>query len=287
MKALKRIGICISIVVFNFVFNLEDVYASRAKIASIATDPYVSAIVVDADSGKIIYEDHSDEKAYPASVLKLMDFLIILEKLKDGAIKLDDKITVTAEVAKIGGSQVYLKEGEVFTVDELLYALMIQSANDAATALAVYIGGSKEGFIELMNQRAKELGMSSSSFNSIHGLPPEAGIDPDVTTARDLAILCRELLKFPETLKYTSVISKGFRNGEFTMHNHNNLLGSFEGCDGLKTGYYKAAGYSIAATAKRGKNRVIAVVLGSNNKKLRDRKAAELLTKGFMSMPKK
>lgn len=260
--------------------------AARAKLNTISSDPYVGAIVVDADSGKIIFEDHADEKAYPASVLKLMDFLIILEKLKDGVIKLEDKITISAEVAKIGGSQVYLKEGEIFTIEELMYALMIQSANDAATALAIYVGGSKEGFIELMNQRAKELGMTSTQFNSIHGLPPEPGIDPDITTAKDLAILCRELIKYPETLKYTSIISRAFRNGEFTMHNHNNLLGSFDGCDGLKTGYYKAAGYSIAATAKRKNTRIVAVVLGSLNKKLRDRKAAELLTKGFMGIVK-
>ncbi len=256
-------------------------------IPAISKDPYIGAIVVDADSGKILFEDHADEKAYPASVLKLMDLLVILEKIKEGYIKLDDKITVTAEAAKIGGSQVYLKEGEVFSVEELLYALMVQSANDAATALAIQIAGSKEGFIELMNEKAREIGMNNTVFNSIHGLPPGKGQEPDITTPKDIAILCRELLQHPETLTYTSVFKKGFRNDSFIMQNHNHLLTSFDGCDGLKTGYYRSAGYSIAATAKRKDARVIAVILGSVNKKLRDRKAAELLSKGFMNLKKK
>jgi len=171
------------------------------KLQTVAKNPYLGAIVVNAADGKAIFEDGADAKGYPASVLKLMDLLIILEKIQQGALKLDDPVTVTAEASKIGGSQVYLAEKETFTVDEMLYALMVQSANDAATALAIHVAGTKDAFVELMNQKAKELGMTGTTFQSVHGLPPGPGQLPDVTTARDLAILCRELLKYPDTLR--------------------------------------------------------------------------------------
>ena len=260
---------------------------ARNKIDLIVRDPYIGAMVIDADSGQILAADNPDTKAYPASVLKLMDLLIILDKIQAGALTLQDKVLITAEAAKIGGSQVYLKENETFTVDELLYALMVQSANDAATALAIHVAGSKDGFVELMNQRAQALGMKSTEFHSIHGLPPGPGQKPDVTTPRDLARLARELLKYPDTLRYTSTRERGFRNNTFIMRTHNHLMGRVEGCDGMKTGYFTAAGYSIVATARRGNNRIIAVVMGSVSRTLRDTKTAELLTKGFMLMPKK
>lgn len=252
-----------------------------------SADPYLGAIVIDADTGQILFEDHSDLKGYPASVLKTMDLMIILDKINTGAMRLDEKITISAEVSKIGGSQVYLKENEIFTVDELLYALMVQSANDAATALAIQAAGSKEGFVALMNQRAKEIGMKSTEFHSIHGLPPAKDQLPDVTTARDLARLARALLQYPDCLRYTSCRERGFRDNKFIMRNHNHLLASFPGCDGLKTGFFRNAGYSIVATAKRGNTRIIAVVLGSKSKKSRDQKAAELLAKGFAEMAQK
>ena len=262
-------------------------FARIKQANTIARDPYVGAIVIDADSGQILAADKPDTKAYPASVLKLMDLLIVLDKIKSGALTLQDKVLTTAEASRIGGSQVYLKENETFTIDELLYALMVQSANDAATALAIHVAGSKDGFVKLMNQRARELGMTSTEFHSIHGLPPGAGQKPDVTTPRDLTRLARELLKYPDTLRYTSTRERGFRNDTFIMRTHNHLMGRVEGCDGMKTGYFTDAGYSIVATARRGNNRVIAVVMGSANRKLRDTKATELLSKGFMLMPKK
>lgn len=261
--------------------------AQRAPIDAKLADPYLGAIVTDADTGQILFEDHSDVKGYPASVLKLMDLLIFLEKINTGAMRLDDKITISAEVSKIGGSQVYLKQNEIFTVDDLLYAFMVQSANDAATALAIHAAGSKEAFVALMNKRAGELGMKSTEFHSIHGLPPEKGQLPDVTTARDIARLARELLKHPESLRYTSCRERWFRPDITKMENHNKLLWSFPGCDGLKTGYFTKAGYSVAATAKRDKGRVIAVILGSSSKNKRDAKTAELLNIGFTKMPAK
>jgi serine-type D-Ala-D-Ala carboxypeptidase (penicillin-binding protein 5/6) len=256
---------------------------------TIARDPWLGAIVVDATTGKVLFEDQADAKGYPASVLKLMDLLIILEKIEQKQLSLQDQVPVSAKASKTGGSQVWLAEKESFTLDDMLYALMVQSANDAAVALAEKVGGSTDGFVELMNRRAKELGMTSTVFHSVHGLPPGKGQEHDVTTARDLSILCRELLKHPDTLRYTSTREHAFRpnaaGGGVKMRNHNGLLGRVEGCDGLKTGYIAQAGWSIAITATRHGQRVIVVVLDSSNLKLRDSKAAELVAKGFAALP--
>jgi serine-type D-Ala-D-Ala carboxypeptidase (penicillin-binding protein 5/6) len=263
--------------------------AKPAGKKSIARDPWLGAIVVDAASGKVLFEDQADAKGYPASVLKLMDLLIILEKIEQKQLSLQDQVPVSANSAKTGGSQVWLAEKESFTVDEMLYALMVQSANDAAVALAEKVGGTTDGFAELMNRKAKELGMSSTVFHSVHGLPPGPGQGHDVTTARDLSLLCRELLKHSDTLRYTSTREHPFRPNvagkTVQMRTHNHLLGHVEGCDGLKTGYITQSGYSIAVTAARHGQRVIVVVLDSISLKVRDAKAAELVAKGFAAMP--
>jgi serine-type D-Ala-D-Ala carboxypeptidase (penicillin-binding protein 5/6) len=272
--------------IFLFLFlAFSSAWAARAPVNTLAQDPYASALLIEADSGKVLFEANADAKVYPASVLKLMDLYVILDRIEQGALKLDEMVAVTPEASKTGGSQVYLDPKEQFLVEDLLYALMVQSANDAAVALATHIAGSKEGFVALMNQKAQELGMKNSTFHSVHGLPPSEGQQPDVTTARDLAILCRALAKRPEALKYTGTQSKGFRNDQFIMRNHNKLLGQVAGCDGFKTGYYQAAGFSIAATAKKGGVRMIALVMGSKDRKVRDAKAVELLNKGFTLVP--
>jgi serine-type D-Ala-D-Ala carboxypeptidase (penicillin-binding protein 5/6) len=258
-----------------------------AELPGRSADPYLGAIVVDAATGDVLFEQNADAQGYPASMIKLMDLLVILEKIEQGSLNLQDQVTVTAEAANIGGSQVYLKEKEVFPIDDLLYAMIVQSANDAATALAIHIGGTKDGFTEMMNQKAQELGLKSTVFHSVHGLPPGPGQEPDVSTPRDLAILCRELVKRPEALRYTSTRERGFRNDTFMMRTHNPLLGSLEGCDGLKTGYFAKGGFSLAATAERKGMRVIAVVLGSADKKTRNAKAAEIVAKGFLELAKK
>lgn len=264
---------------------LTPAWAARKPLNSIARDPYISALVIDADTGKTLFEANADTRVYPASVLKLMDLYVILDRIEQGALKLDEMVPVTVEAAKTGGSQVYLDPKEQFSVEDLLYALMVQSANDAAVALATHIAGSKEGFVALMNQKAKALGMNHSEFHSVHGLPPSKGQEPDITTARDLSILCQALAKKPEALKYTSTETRGFRGDSFTMRNHNKLLTQYSGCDGFKTGYYTAAGFSIAATAKKGGVRIIALVMGSKDRKVRDAQAMELLSKGFAMVP--
>jgi serine-type D-Ala-D-Ala carboxypeptidase (penicillin-binding protein 5/6) len=260
--------------------------AGRSK--SIARDPWLGAIVVDAASGKVLFEDRADTKGYPASVLKLMDLLIILEKIEQRQLSLQDKVPVSAKASHIGGSRVWLKEKESFTVDEMLYALMVQSANDVAYALAEKVGDSTDGFLALMNQRAKQLGMNNTVFHSVHGLPPGTGQEHDVTTARDLSILCLELLKHPDVLRYTSAREKPFRpdvaGKTVVMRTHNHLLGHVEGCDGLKTGYITASGYSIALTAARNGQRVIVIVFDSTSRTVRDAKAAELVAKGFAAL---
>ena len=250
----------------------------------IARSPYVSAVVIDAATGEPLFMKNALAPVYPASVLKLMDLYVVLDQVEKGKLRLDDLVTASEEAYRMGGSQVFLDVGEQFTVDELLYALMIQSANDAAVALAEHVAGSKEAFVALMNEKARELGMTKTTFASVHGLPPAIDQQPDVSTARDIAILCRALLRFPDALTYTSTTERGFRNNTFTMQTHNNLLKRVAGCDGLKTGYFRVAGYSIAATAQRDGQRVIAVVMGSDSKQTRDQHATQLIEDGFRSL---
>ncbi len=258
--------------------------ARAAGLQLMARDPYVGAILVEADTGKVLFEREAERSTYPASVTKLMTLLVVLEHVEAGLVGLTDRVRVTGEAARTGGSRVYLREGEVFTVDDLLYALMVQSANDAAVALAAHVGGSKTAFVAKMNAKAQALAMTSTRYSSPHGLPPTGGQEPDLTTARDVAILARALLReHPEALRYTSARQRAFRGGSLTLRTHNRLLESFAGCDGLKTGYFSRAGYSIAATASRDGTRLIAVVLGSRQSRVRDREAAALLAQGFQT----
>lgn len=273
---MNRLALCAAVLLLA----TAAAHAQRAPIPTIAKDPYLGALVVDAATGKVLFEQNADATCFPASVVKLMDLLLILEDIERGTVKPTDMVTTTAEASNMGGSQVFLREHEAFSVNDLLYALMVQSANDAALALAMHAAGTKEGFVVRMNQRAKELGMEHTRFASVHGLPPSQGQEPDVSTPRDLMLLGRELLKHKETLTYTSTVKRGFRNDSFIMENHNNLLGQ-GGCDGLKTGYFKAGGYSIVATAARDGRRVIAVVVGSQQRQSREAATARLLAEGL------
>ncbi len=246
----------------------------------VARNPYLGAVVVEAASGRVLFEEGADAHGYPASMLKLMDLLIILEKIERRELSFQDQVKISAKAARTGGSQVWLAEKEVFSVDDLLYALMVQSANDAAVALAEKVAGSTDAFIQLMNQRAQALGMTNTIFRSVHGLPPSAGQQPDVTTPRDFVKLCREVLRHRDTLRYTGTRVRSFREKvpgkTVVMRNHNHLLGKLEGCDGLKTGYISAAGYSVAVTAARDGHRVITVVFDCVDRNVRDAKATDL-----------
>lgn len=238
--------------------------------------------LVDGETGEQIDSFNGDEALRPASMVKLMLAWVVYHTVDNGGAKWDDPVTVSAKASKIGGSQVYLKEDEQFTLQDLLQAVLIQSANDAAMAIAEHIGGSSEGFVDIMNQEAKNLGMTSAVFRFPHGLPPGKDQEPDLVSAADFARLAHALIsKYPQVLDTTKLESCDFRDGTFKMNSHNHLLKSFAGCDGLKTGYYTEAGFSITATAQRNGRRMIAVVMGCQGRKERDTEAARLLGKGF------
>lgn len=273
----------------NFIFLLLVGMMSipAALGQAISRDPYNGAIVIDATTGAALFEDGADRPGYPASMLKLMTLFVVLDRIEAGALSLNDIVPVTKEVMLMGGSQVWLDVRESFPVEELLYALIVQSANDAAMALAIHVGGSREGFVRMMNEKAAAIGLSSiTRFQSPHGLPPGEGQRPDMTTPRDFAKLCKALLDtHPQTLDYTSVKKREFRadaQPPFTpmlMETHNHLLGVVPGCDGLKTGWIRASGYCIAATAQRDSRRVIAIVMGSVNRSTRDARTVELINR--------
>jgi D-alanyl-D-alanine carboxypeptidase len=254
-----------------------------------AAADYKGAIVIDADSGQTIFEDNADVVSPPASVTKLMTFLVVHDRLAAGTLTLQTPVFVNAEASTTGGSQVYLAEKEVFPVEDMLYALMISSANDAATALAIHVAGSRNAFVELMNARARDLGMTNTTFRSPHGLPPSNRriADGDLTSPRDLALLSRHLLTQTDVLKYAAVKVRMFRPGpkQIEMRNHNNLIGKVAGVDGLKTGFTRGAGFCLAATAQRNGRRLIVVTMGSAESKVRDLAVANLIEKGFAALP--
>ncbi|HNC25065.1 MAG TPA: D-alanyl-D-alanine carboxypeptidase family protein, partial [Opitutaceae bacterium] len=262
---------------------------ARAKAPVEAGPAYKGAIIMDAATGSVLLEDHDGESSPPASMTKLMTFAVIHDKLQSGALTLQTPVTVVAADSKIGGTQVWLKEGEVFTVEELLYAMMIQSANDAAYALARTAAGAVPAFVDLMNAKARELGMTHSTFRTPHGLPPSNRrlSEGDLTTPHDFALLCRHLLLKTDIIKYTSVKRRAFgppARGTM-MDNHDHLLGRVQGVDGLKTGFTNGAGFCLSATALRNGRRIIVVVMGSPDSKTRDLKVAELIERGFTTLP--
>lgn len=249
-------------------------------------DPYYSAVLMDAADGRILWEDHASAEAYPASMVKMMNLFVVLDDVRAGRLCLDDPVEITRETEQIGARQVWLRTGEIFPVEELIYAMMIHSANDAATALAIHASGSKAAHAERMTARAKQLGLRQTVFHNVHGLPPGAGQQVDVSSALDMARLARALIaEHPEALRYTSVASRDFRtDNPVRLTSSNKLLGRVEGCDGMKTGFFSAGGFSITATVRRNGRRMIAVVMGCKNKDVRNQWAAHLLEQGFISI---
>jgi D-alanyl-D-alanine carboxypeptidase (penicillin-binding protein 5/6) len=246
------------------------------------TGDFKSAIVIDADTGLTLVATNPDDRRQPASMLKMMTELIVLERVAEGDVKLDEMVEVSAKASKMGGSQVYLKHGTRFSVEDLLRALAIHSANDAAVALAEHVAGSTEAFVDLMNMRAQDLGMHNSEFHSVHGLPPGWKQSPDMTTARDMAILGRELIKHPSALEWASTATAPFENGTFKkLYNPNKLIGKFRGLDGIKTGYTGPAGFCVTASAVQKGKRLISVVMGCSTDKARATETTRLLSYGF------
>jgi len=239
-----------------------------------------SALLMEPVTGKVLYEKNADEKFAPASVTKIMTMLITMEAIDSDKIKLDDKVTCSENAKKMGGSTMLLDTGEIRTVEELLKGVAIASGNDAAVALAEYLGGTETNFVTMMNKRAQELGMSNTTFKNCNGLPAEGHL----STAKDIAIMSKELLKHPVVLKYTGTymdsITEG-RKSPIELVNHNKLVRFFEGCDGLKTGFTDEAKYCISATATRNGVRMLSVIMGAPTYKIRNRDAGVLLNHGF------
>ncbi|MBQ9165429.1 MAG: D-alanyl-D-alanine carboxypeptidase [Oscillospiraceae bacterium] len=236
-----------------------------------------SCLLMERETGTVLYEENAHEQLEPASVTKIMTMLLVMEAIEDGSLKLDDVVTTSAYAAGMGGSQVFLEEGEQMTVDEMLKAVAVASGNDAAVALAEHLRGSESVFVEDMNRKAQELGMLDTTFKNCTGLPEEG----HVTSAYDIALMSQALLKHDTIRDYTGIWMDELRNGEFQLANTNKLIYYYDGATGLKTGSTNAAGYCISATALRDDMELIAVILGAETSDKRFNDAKTLLNYGF------
>lgn len=238
-----------------------------------------AALLMDQTTGKVLMKMNENEKLYPASVTKIMSMLLVAEAIDNNTIKLTDEVTTSANASKKGGSQIWLKEGETMTVGELLKATAVYSANDACTALGEYIAGSDEGFVIMMNERAGELGMKNTHFDNCTGLDDTS--KTHLTTAYDIALMSRELMKHQFIQQYTKIWMDSLRDGKTELVNTNKLIRFYEGATGLKTGTTSKAGCCISATATRNGTSLIAVVMGADNSKDRFEGAKAMLSWGF------
>jgi serine-type D-Ala-D-Ala carboxypeptidase (penicillin-binding protein 5/6) len=248
--------------------------------------PIESALLMEAETGAVLYEKDIRKQRAPASMVKMMLMLIVMEKLRAGELHLSDVVTATDHASKMGGSQVFLREGETLTLEEMMKAIAIASANDACVAIAEHISGTVEGFLGLMNERAKSLAMADTHFATVHGLPPANGDAGDLTSAHDMALLARELTKHPEILAWGAIREDSLRDGKFILTNTNKLIYNFPGVDGIKTGFHAQAGFNVTATAQRNGLRMIAVVMGAPSSTSRFDEAKRLLAMGFNSYRK-
>ena len=261
--------------------NLEEEFYDEITTNSVYEEGNIvvearSALLMEPISGTILYEKNIDEKFAPASVTKIMTMLLAMEAVDSGKISLQDKITCSENAKKMGGSTMLLDTGEVRTVEEILKGIAIASGNDAAVAMAEFLGGTEEAFVEMMNKRAQELGMTNTTFKNCNGLPVEGHL----STARDIATMSMELLKHKGILKYTGTYMETISEGRKTpieLVNHNKLVRFFNGCDGLKTGFTDEAKYCISATAVHDGVRMLSVIMGAPTYKVRNRDASMLL----------
>ena len=238
-----------------------------------------AAILVDVSTGRVLCAQNEHERYSPASMTKIMPLLLITEAIDEGKIHLDDKVTASATAAAKGGSQIWLKEGETMTVDELLRAAAISSANDACEALGEFLAGSEEALVKMLNDRAAELGMNDTNFENCTGLDDTT--DTHLTSAYDVALMSVELLRHDFIQKYTTVWMDSLRDGKTELVNTNKLVRFYDGCTGLKTGTTNKAGCCVSASAKRGDTHLLAVVMGSPSSKDRFEGAKALLNWGF------
>lgn len=272
MKSWVRMcGVLLSTVLLGNVFFTQTAYAEVAELSAKA------ALLMDAGSGTVLYEKNADERRACGSVTKLMSILLFMEALDRGELHTEDKVTVSAFANSMGGSEIWLEVGEVMTVDELLKAIIIQSANDATVALAEHVAGSEEAFLNRMNERAAELGMQNTHYLNTTGFDEEG----QYTTARDIALVAQELLKHERVFDYTMIWMYDLRGGKTQLTNTNKLLKTYNGITGLKTGTTDDAGNCFCGTAKREEFQLIAVVLGCETSKERFADATALLNHGY------
>ncbi|MCQ2471488.1 MAG: D-alanyl-D-alanine carboxypeptidase [Clostridia bacterium] len=276
MKKTVSIFILCMILVLSASFPVR---AASKEQAMPVTVKAKAAVLMDADSGKVLMSNNMNEKLYPASVTKIMTMLLVSEAIDNEKISFDDKVTASANAVKKGGSQIWLKEGETMTVDELFKAMAVYSANDACTALAELVAGSEDAFIVMMNERAAKLGMKNTHFENCTGLDDTT--HNHKTTAYDIALMARELMTHEFITKYTTIWMDSLRGGETQLVNTNKLVRFYSGCTGLKTGTTSKAGCCLCATATRDGTSLIAVVLGSDNSTDRFEGAKAMLNYGF------
>jgi len=269
MTIAKRVcGFFVILMILLLSVNLPDAEALKLTAHS--------AILMDMTTGQILYSHNADGAIQPASITKILSLYLADEAIREGRVRSGDPVKISRKAGRTSGSKMFLEAGSEIPLEELLKGMAVVSANDASVAVAEYIGGDVEVFVELMNRKAKELGMTSSVFRNPNGLPAKG----QVTTARDALLLAREYLRsFPESLNLHS--QQYFTYREITQHNRNTLLKRYPNADGLKTGWVHKAGYHIIATARRGNTRLIAVVMGAKNRNIRTRETEQLLDEGF------
>lgn len=238
-----------------------------------------SAVLMEAKTGEVLYEQNATEALPPASVTKIMTLLLVMEAIERGTLSLDEMVTVSEHAASMGGSQVYLEAGETISVDDLVKSVVISSANDAAVALAEVVSGNEEAFVELMNKRAAELSMHNTVFENTNGLDDTSV--SHLTSALDIAKMSRELIKYEKILEYSTTWMDSIRDGEFELTNTNRLVRYYSGATGLKTGSTSKALFCISATAMRDGMHLIAVIMGAPSREERNKEAAYLLDWGF------
>ncbi len=238
-----------------------------------------SAVLMEATTGTVLYTQNPEEAMPPASVTKIMTLLLLMEAIDGGSLKLTDTVTVSPYAASMGGSQVFLKEGEQMVLEDLLKSVVIASANDAAVALAEHLHGSVSAFVERMNQRAEQLGMRNTHFENVTGLDDTA--ENHVTSAHDIALMSRALISHPTILKYSSLWMDTIRDGAFGLTNTNRLVRFYPGCTGLKTGSTAKAGFCVSVTAERDGLSLICVIMGAESRDIRNTEAMRLLDWGF------
>lgn len=251
------------------------------KVPSPAASNYEAALLADAETGQILFSQNGEKPWPAASLTKMMVSLLVLEEINQGRLSFRTPVKISRKASRAGGRTINLRPGDVYPLVELLQAMLVTSANDASVAVAERLAGSIEACVLAMNRRARDLGMQHTVYKTVNGMPPTNGSRPDMSSASDMVILARALMKHQEVLRWTSCHRIPFRAGAVTLPNTNHLVGKVPGVDGLKTGFTAKARFNLVTTARRGQLRLIAVVLGGRNSKIRFQTAAHLLEWGF------